>query len=525
MLNVERSRIVDFVDMFLKNTMFSDLVANQQEDLKEFLTDYLAKLYEENTKDIISIMDQMEQINPFMIKLALGYGLLEEDATELVRILFMKINEYFYKQGSKELIKQIKRIFDYYGLRSKINKVIYNKNDDKYYLEDVETGERRPADEDELITPGHLVHRADYSTYTFTNEYDTVIIYIELNLQAQVDKKMQHPVALLHAYAITLHRTKLVSFYIKGNIYDLPLIEYLDFLRYYYIRYIKIKYPDFQLDEDPLTMWNLIITDDNNMEASKELLSDFLSGAYLSRDGLAYYLRISAHILNNYKFNTQPKSIEDIREHLNNINEQLLQDIESLSHPTEFSHNIGIMLIYYEEFLNTLEHDTVLDKYVKNTLRYLFMFVMLAIVSDFIEQVKHIVNKFKRYYLPIYTQFIYDESKTFTIRNEFFRIFEEDKNSLILKSHFTSLLESRDQQTVSALLKQKDYLIEVLDAATIILRSAFLDERLIADDKFNIGLSTRTNGLLDMRDKQTYNTFVVRNDNTDIIDSVIITIS
>jgi len=149
----------------------------------------------------------------------------------------------------------------------------------------------------------------------------------------------------------------------------------------------------------------------------------------------------------------------------------------------------------------------------------------LAIVSDFIEQVKHIVNKFKRYYLPIYTQFIYDESKTFTIRNEFFRIFEEDKNSLILKSHFTSLLESRDQQTVSALLKQKDYLIEVLDAATIILRSAFLDERLIADDKFNIGLSTRTNGLLDMRDKQTYNTFVVRNDNTDIIDSVIITIS
>ncbi len=525
MLEVTSSKIENFVENFLNAAMFNELPGEQQDSLKEFLTEYLIRLYKDNTDNIISLLEQLETINPFMIKMALGYGLLEEDVVELIRILFMKINEYFYKQGSFELIKNLRRIFEYYGLASNIYRVIYNKTDNKYILENVETGEIKDSVEDEFITPGHIVHKADYFANVFENNYDTIVIYISLEMYAYVDKKMQQPIALLHAYSISIHRNNTVQFFVNGTAYDLNLEQFLDVLRFYYLHYLKVKYPSFELNESGLEMWSLFITDPDDIQNAEHLLTELLSFNYDSRDGLAYFIRTSSFILNKYRIQTQPRTYDEIHTHVYAIDNELVSAIDSLTEDSEFVYNLNITMLYYDQYLNTLPNSTILDQYVRNTLRYLFMFVALNMVTSFNRQVKNMIYKFKKYFLPIYTQFFFDEAKKFKIRNDFFRLYTDDKLSTFTQLHKSSLIDPRDNQIMTFERYQKDLIFDILDTAHIIVNSKEQDSlNSNYEDYQKMYLVANYSDIYDIDDSQIIHTRIYQDDNTDILDNVVITI-
>ena len=88
MLEINNKTLEKFVDSFLNNMLFGDLPTDQLEDLKTFLVNYLKKLYQDKPNDIIKLIEQAETIYPFMIKLALGFGILEEDIADLTKVLF-----------------------------------------------------------------------------------------------------------------------------------------------------------------------------------------------------------------------------------------------------------------------------------------------------------------------------------------------------------------------------------------------------------------------------------------------------
>ena len=523
MLEVTRSSIVDFVDTFISSAVFSDLDINQQNNLKIFLIEYLIDLYESNAKDMIKIINQLNEINPFMIKLALGYGILEEDAVDIIKILFMKINEFFYKKGSFEDLQNVKRILDYFGITSEIKKVLYNKSSDKFLLEDIYTGEITDAPFDEFQTSGHLITRADYSAYTFEDNYQTIVIYIKMNMYSTVGYGMQNPVALLHAYTISKHRTDVIYYAIGDLAHQQSLEDYLFFMQYYYYRYIKIKNSDFQLNESPESMWNLFITNDSDLEVAESLLNDYLSGEYDNRNGASYFERVSAQLLNKYKISTKTVTLDDLSQKAHQLDDELATAIENLSTVNDFINNINNAIIFIENYINQLPTTSILESAVQSTMRYLLMYTIFQMITDFSSRVKGLILKFKKYFLPIYTQFFFDENSAIMIKNIHQRIFIEDSVKQFLRSAPSDVLDPGDQQSVFLGPVKRDRW-EIVDTQFSVLRTLWKN-RLNTYDKSASMIQMRPRDKQIAQDKQSTTAIQSQSDSTDILDSVDITIS
>ncbi len=523
MLEVSKSSIKEFVDSFIDNAVFRDLDINQQTGLKEFLNNYLISLYETNAKDMIKIINQLNEISPFMIKLALGYGILEEDVVDIVKILFMKINEFFYKKGSFEDLQNVKRILNYYGIDSEIKKVLYNKSSDKFLLEDIYTGEVTDAPFDEVQVPGHLVSREEYSTYTFEDNYQTIVIYIKMNMFSSIGYGMQNPVALLHAYTISKHRSDVLYYAIDNAAHQQSLEEFLFFMQYYYYKYIKLKNPDFQLTEDPASMWNMFITDESDLEVAQTLLTDYLSNEYDNRSGAAYFERVAAQLLNKYKISTKAVTLDDLSQKAHQLDDVLATAIDNITSEDEFIHNINNTIVFIENYVNQLPTTSILDQAVQSTMRYLLMYIIFLMITDFSSHIKGLILKFKKYFLPIYTQFFFDENNAFIIKNLHHRIFVEDSVKQFLRTAPSGVIDPRDKQTTILGPVRRDKL-EILDTPSTRIRS-YWKNKIFIYDKPGTRIRSRFNSVLDPDDKQRTTVLQNQSDSTDILDSVDITIS
>jgi len=524
MLNIETSALSAFVKNFINTSLYSDMTDKEREELESYLIEVLKQLYQENPKNVINVINQSKTISPFIFVLAMGYGILEEDVVTISKILFMKINEFFYKKGSLDTIKNILNILNYFGIQGSVEKVIYNKASDSYVLEDIFSGERRAADNDEYITPGHLVTRETYALNTFANNYDTIIINIDLSMSPQVNKKMQQPVAILHAYAISKYRHKSISMMVNENMYDMNLEEYLFFLEYYYLKYIKIKYPDFDIDNGGMEAWNLFLTDNNDMLVAEKLVNLLISGEYASRDGVAYFERVSAMILNKYKIKTSKVDLSSIETRAHKVNSRLATDIDNLITPEEYVNNITMNISYMENFLASIPASSDLDHIVVNTLHYLFMFVTLAIISDYRARIADAILTYKRYFMPIYTQFYFNNDKSFIFRNEYLRLYTDEKlvNYLSTSARQNILYIRDEQRVIPTPIKRDEMLFE--DSLHSLIDSRWLDSYEI-EDKNLIQLMHHATGLIYEQDETKNRTEIEKRDYNSILDSVTITVT
>ena len=464
MLNVSKDTIKEFIDSFIDKAVFSDLSLIQLADLKNYLVKYLEGLYDDNTKNIINVIDQLNNVNPFIIKLALEYGIMEEDAVDIVEILFMKINEYFYKKGSFDNIKSINKVLKYYGIDCFIKKVLYRKEDDKYLLEDVYTGEVIYDKKiKEILVPGHMVTREEYKTYTFESNYQTIVIYIKMNMFSTIGFGMQNPAALLQAYSITKHRQDSISIPINKNMYTLTFEDSLYMLQYYYFRYIKFKDPNFKLNETPTTMWNLFISKETELSSAEILLSEYLSGGYDNREGAAYFVRTSRFILNKHKINTKAVTLEDISKKAHTINDKMAKAIESITTEQLFIQNTIDLIHPLEVYVKSLPTSTLLEQAVQSTVNYLLLYVVFLIRADFSKEARRLILKYKKYFLPIYTQFYFDEDNSFIIKNKHQRIFTETQRKVTVDCSTYSKDKAKDKITATTVITQAD-INETLDS-------------------------------------------------------------
>jgi len=524
MLNIETSALSSFVKNFISTSIYSDMSDKEREELESYLIEVLKQLYQENPKNVINVINQSKTISPFIYVLAMGYGILEEDVVTISKILFMKINEFFYKKGSLDTIKSITNILNYFGIQGSVEKVIYNKASDSYVLEDIFSGERRAADSSEYITPGHLVTRETYAANTFADNYDTIVINIDLNMAPQVNKKMQQPVAILHAYAISKYRHNNISMLVNDNIYDISLEEYLFFLEYFYLKYIKIKYPNFNIDNGGMEAWNLFLTDSNDMLAAEQLINFLISGEYASRNGVAYFERISAMILNKYKTKTSKVDLSDIETRAHKVNSRLATDIDNLSTPEDYISNMTVNISYMENFLSSIPSSSDLDHVVVNTLRYLFMFIALSIISDYKSHIADAILTYKRYFMPIYTQFYFNDNKSLIFRNEYLRLYTDEKLvNYLSTSARQNILYIRDMQhVVPTPIKRDKLLFE--DSMHSVIDSRWLDPRLVKDKKL-LQVMHHATGMIYEQDETKNRTEIEKRDFNSVLDSVTVTVT
>ena len=523
MLEANSGSIKKFIESFLGSMLFGDLPAEQREGLKEFLINFLNKLYNENIKDIIKIIDQLNSISPFMVKLALGYGILEEDVIDIIKILFIKINEYFYKKGSLENIQGVNRILEYYGIESEIKKVLYNKSKDTFLLEDIYSGEVTETDIKEFAIPGHYISHDDYSTYTFEDNYQTIVIYIKMNIFVAVSKDMHTPVALLHAYTISKHRNDLLYYSINNAARQQNLESFLFFMQYYYFKYIKFKYSDFELDEKQMRVWNLVISDPDDMNLIKEILENYLAGEYDNRNGQAYFERVSAQILNKYSFDSKSLTLDDLSKKAHDLDDQLATMIDNVSTEEEFIHNINNTIIYIDNYINKFPTISQLDQMVQSTMRYLLMYIIFLMIADFGARIKKLILKFKKYFLPIYMHFYFEENRALIIKNLHHRIFIEENILQYIRSAPSGVIDPRDQQTAIIGPVRRDKNIAI-DSFKQFIRTQNQVQN-TPKDKIFTKSRLQLNSMLDSDDKQNVIVTTDQNDRTDISDSVTVTVT
>ena len=517
MLKVNSISISNYVDSFLSNMTISEIDDTQLEDLKKYLINFLEDLYQKNPQDIISLIEQTESINPFMFKIVLSYGILEEDVLDIVKYMLVKINEFFYKKGSFEVLKYIQTIFNYYNLSSEIKKVIYSKDDDSWYLEDVYTGERVKSERKEFLTSGHLVTKKKYSEYTFSHDYHTIVVHISINLSAKVNDDMQNPVALLQAYSISKHKNDTITMSAANETYDLELQDFLFFLQYLTLRYIKIKNKDYEINNSDETLFDLSLLDDDDLDSARELLSTFLSGGYQSRSGLAYFLRASNFILSKYKFQSDPNlKLANIKEDAHQRNYDLANAIDNMTTVEEIEDSINTTLVYAEFYIDSLPKGDIVADADRDTIYYLIMFVVFIITSDYEKRLRNMLHKIKRYFLPVYTQFVFDVTKTFKIYNNFFRVFTEDKSNILLALRHSDLLDLSDEQKIILDVMNK-YNLNISDKDFIYIRTNVFDNEKLSD-KIKSILASKSQGIIETRDQKALKITPIKKDINDLLD-------
>ena len=132
-----QQQITEYIDQILNAPVYSKISIEEKEDLRNLLVKYLTDLYVNKTETLVNALEQLVNFNAVMHILALGYGIEEEDIDYIAKIIFMKINEYFYKKGSLEVLRQLREVLNVYLIDVKMYELVYFKDCNCYRLRDV----------------------------------------------------------------------------------------------------------------------------------------------------------------------------------------------------------------------------------------------------------------------------------------------------------------------------------------------------------------------------------------------------
>jgi hypothetical protein len=419
-----------------------------------------------------------------------------------------------------------------YLIKADIYSTHYDKLTNAYRLKDIFTGEWAAEEKmQELLTSGHLLTLDDYQDKIKSNDYKTIMVYIKIDFSPMVTKKMSHPTSLLQGYALTLHKDDVIPFTVNYNVYNLPLDDYMAFLRYYYLRFLKMTYTNFDVHSKiGLKEWNLININQEYMDAAADTLTEFLQfceepthGQNYSRTQFDIYVRTSAWILNQSQLITQGVDLYDVETQVRAINEDLYNDINTLKYYEDFAENLRTIRGLYMNYIDRLSTGTILERYVKYTLTWIMNFVSTNILKKDVEFYRNIASRYKRYFLPIYTQFYFEMIYIYIIRGNMMRLYYDDEAHIKLDLGHSSLLEMRDGQTMRISTPRKDEM-EFIDTAHTTLNPV-IDDNIFNEDFAKTYITPSFVSLGRVNDNPNSNIEATQNDMTDIIDSVTVTVT
>ncbi len=453
----------EFTDQLLETPVLQ--IYADYEGFRDFLFDEIYEMYQTGitVQNVIEMLYNNVQLQYLFL---MSLGIQKQDVSIFTNAIFGKISKFFTEKGDMVALVGLRDFLSYIGYECHLFTVDYSMDLNDYILTDIvdksEYTEQYFKDKYEVdfdhqfVTPGHIVDKEYYYEH-FKCRGTTVVVYILMDFNVYLDSdKNTLPTSLLEAYAFTKYHDDNIRVIVNSHISDLDIHKFFAFTRIIYLKWLQLRNEGFDVGGSPGDFWYLI-KDEDQLGPMHDAL-DFLFFEADTPSDLEYYLRTANRILGkaDTRKGEEGHNIEYILNTLNEYDPDLVEIIKNSStsdlENIIFSFNLSIS-IWINNKLN--ETDDEVDKIAIKTLKYIFSIVYRSMYAN-IRRVKNMEFAFKKYFLPVYTEFRNEIIRPQKIKNWLNKVYLDSMFDLTIMHNQLDLLRTRDKNFTEMLTQSKD---------------------------------------------------------------------